>query len=894
MLEFLEKDDKIYSHIRKKWLAKKPEEVVRQQFVVRLVNHYGYSLEQLLEEENLTGRGAAQARADIVVYRNISDIQQKNNPLIIVECKAESIIISEKDYLQGELYARIHNAPFFVTHNTLETKFWRVKKDKSPGYREEIEDIPHANANDKEIENLFAKLKTFKQGEFREILKACHNIIRNNEKLDPTLAFDEIAKILFMKVYAERHLKAEKNQNIFSLDWVETAEKYNPDYLQDMFDKTKREFGKSQIFKPTEKINLSLQSIKSIIHRLEKYNLSETSVDTKGIAFENFLSDTFLRGSLGQFFTPRPIVDFMIDVLEPQEGQIACDPACGSGGFLIRFFQKVQVQIYQSLNEAYLKNKTAIENNTSLSENEKDLQILALFEQLEKDSDITNPQSRLYHLAQHCIFGTDANERAARTAKMNMIMHGDGHGGIYHHDGFLNIGEITDEKFDFILTNPPFGMKTTDTNILKLYQLPKSESIISEVLFIERCINLLKEKGKLGIVLPESIFNNAKAEYVRQFVEDAGYLQAIISLPQETFVLSGTSIKCSLLFWQKFTNEEKITWENLLQEQKNIVFEEQEIERTGMATILSTKLNAKNYTDKEQFKTENEWLKMQKSEAQKRLKELDIQVQQEGRRRAKTIFNYPIFMYEADKVGVTTTGITHENELPNALQIYKGFKQNNNLDTSNKAFTQGFETLQRWDVKNFTTRKGYSTRLHNLADIASFSTSFKKEISKLEAIEKNYRIIAKINFSGELFLRDFNEIHDYKGNLFLVPPNSLIFSKINARHGCFYFHSAEKEPFLVSSEYPIIFFDEQKVLGKYVELVLRFGIAKQMLGAKVVGMAKPRVNLSEFIKIEIPVPDLTIQQEKIRIWENAQLLKQQAEQAIEQAKNDIANFILGV
>lgn len=853
MLEFLEKDDKIYSHIRKKWLVKKPEEVVRQQFVVLLVNHYGYSLEQLLEEENLTGRGTAQ-----------------------------------------ELYARIHNAPFFVTHNSLETKFWRVKKDKSPGYREEIEDIPHANASDKEIENLFAKLKTFKQGEFREILKACHNIIRNNEKLDPTLAFDEIAKILFMKVYAERHLKAEKNQNIFSLEWVETAEIYNPEYLQDMFDKTKREFGKSQIFKPTEKINLSLQSIKSIIQRLEKYNLSETSVDTKGIAFENFLSDTFLRGSLGQFFTPRPIVDFMIDMLEPQEGQIACDPACGSGGFLIRFFQKVQIQIYQSLNEEYLQNKAAIENSTTLTENEKDAQILALFTQLEKNSDITNHQSRLYHLAQHCIFGTDANERAARTAKMNMIMHGDGHGGIYHHDGFLNIGEITDDKFDFILTNPPFGMKTTDTNILKRYQLPKSDSITTQVLFLERCINLLKEKGKLGLVLPNGLFNNPNELYVREYTEDRGYILATVSLPRETFLSSGADVNCSLLFWQKFTHEEKTNWENLLQEQKNVVFEEQTEERTEIATLLSTKLNAKNYTDKEQFKIESETLKARKVEAQKRLKELDILVQQEGRRRAKGLFSYPIFMYEAEKVGLTNTGLSKENELPEVLQAYQLFVTNKIHENPNVLLVQ-FNQLNRWDVKSFVPKKIYGTwNVNDLWCIENFSTPFKKEISKAEAIAKGYRIIAKINFGGELFLRDIDEIYDYKGNLFLVPPNSLIFSKINARHGCFYFHEAYQSPFLVSSEYPVIQFNDTLALGKYVELALRFGIAKNLLSSKVAGMAKPRVNLSEFTKIQIPLPNLAVQNEKIALWEAAQAQKRAAEQAIENAKMSIEKFILGL
>jgi type I site-specific deoxyribonuclease len=107
---------------------------------------------------------------------------------------------------------------------------------------DEIEDIPKANATNKEIEELLSKLKVFKEEEFAKLLHECHNIIRNREKLDPAAAFDEIAKILFMKVYAERNLKAEMKQNIFTLNWVEQGEKYNPDYLYDMFEKTKTEF----------------------------------------------------------------------------------------------------------------------------------------------------------------------------------------------------------------------------------------------------------------------------------------------------------------------------------------------------------------------------------------------------------------------------------------------------------------------------------------------------------------------------------------------------------------------------------------------------------------------------------------------------------------------------
>ena len=226
-----EKDNKIFSHIRKIWLIKTPEEIVRQNYLLTLVNGYGYLLDQIDEELTITGRGSGKARADFMIWKTVEDKQKAKAPLIIVECKSDNIIISAKDYAQGENYARITNAPFFATHNSKETKFWRIKKDRMPGYTEEIEDMPKAGATEKQIEDLLARLKVFKENEFANLLHYCHNIIRNREKLDPAAAFDEIAKILFMKVYAERHLKADMKNNIFTLDYVEQAETFNPEYL---------------------------------------------------------------------------------------------------------------------------------------------------------------------------------------------------------------------------------------------------------------------------------------------------------------------------------------------------------------------------------------------------------------------------------------------------------------------------------------------------------------------------------------------------------------------------------------------------------------------------------------------------------------------------------------
>ena len=163
--------NQVFSTIRQKWVALTPEEMVRQNYLSILAGEYGYKPDQIAEEEEITGhRGTAQARADFVIWRTPQDKKDRKASIIVVECKSDNVTIKPQDYAQGDSYARITNSKFFVTHNSRETRFWRVKKDRMPGYLEEIENIPHADATEKEIEELLSKLKTFKEDEFAKLL----------------------------------------------------------------------------------------------------------------------------------------------------------------------------------------------------------------------------------------------------------------------------------------------------------------------------------------------------------------------------------------------------------------------------------------------------------------------------------------------------------------------------------------------------------------------------------------------------------------------------------------------------------------------------------------------------------------------------------------------------
>lgn len=326
----------------------------------------------------------------------------------------------------------------------------------------------------------------------------------------------------------------------------------------------------------------------------------------KGIAFERFLGRTF-RGEIGQLFTPRTIVEFMVRMVEPREGDIICDPASGSGGFLIRFFEIVREQILADVDRQYQAYVEELQGK-NLSEGKKAELLRQRYEELQTTIDQQKRDSRLWKLANRSIYGCDANDRMACTSRMNMIMHGDGHGGVHHHNGFINVNGIFEGRFDILLTNPPFGaniepsdhltegdVRTSDAQyrhyaemygqayrdaqtrvqraaenkdpISSLFDLPyrgsgetknkkKLGKVKTEILFLERCLALLKPGGRLGIVLPEGIFNNPSLAYVREFCEDHAFIRAVVSLPQETFYSAGATVKASLLFMQKFTEEE--------------------------------------------------------------------------------------------------------------------------------------------------------------------------------------------------------------------------------------------------------------------------------------------------------------------------------------------------
>lgn len=713
-MEIQIKDNKIYAPLKNKWLVLTPEERVRQEYIRRLIDYYGFTTDQMKQEiqVNNSHRGQGKARADIVIWKSATDKTDESSAVIVVECKAEHITIREEDYFQGYNYAAWAGADFFVTTNLKETRVFRVVKGKLPKRLEEIVDIPQANDlnNAKKIKELLSQTKAFTRDEFSRLLFKCHNIIRNNDKLSPEAAFDEISKVLFIKIRYERD---NTGTQIFSkTEFKKLREAYDKTksqqslpFYQQLFERTKEDFANDNLFESNDTIKIKEASFEAIVKELEIYNLSRTADDIKGIAFEKFLGKTF-RGELGQFFTPRTIVDFMVSLLDPEEGEIICDPCCGSGGFLIKAFEYVREKIENNIQEVkeQIKAQMFDESYESLSEKNRaliDKRVNEYFTRLNQELDTTQDNSRLKNLSHNCIFGTDANPRMARTAKMNMIMHGDGHGGVHHHDGLLNVNGIFENRFDVIFTNPPFGarveksLKITEADkfadedkikyyterygseytkaieqvnshigesVLNLYDSGKLSGL-TEVLFIERCLRLLKPGGRLGIVLPEGVLNNTNLQNVRELFESMAKIILITSIPQDVFMASGATVKPSLVFFKKFTDDEATKYEQAKTKAYLQVTNKYSEQIACLKTFIENKENPR---------TE---ITAKKAE----LKALDAKINEEAKPIIKQFFNYQIPIAQVQMAGITSTGTECKNELVDLLKEYTPYRQDNKL-----------------------------------------------------------------------------------------------------------------------------------------------------------------------------------------------------------------------
>ena len=506
------------------------EEEIKHRYVIPFIkNELGYNNSNIEFEKKIKVGANTNLFLDIAVYLD----EYKETIAFALDTKKQNTFLQNyKDQVIS--YGLLLSAPYSLLTDGFDSVLYDTKLKQEVYYgklkglkkyleKKEIQEKIKSILSITDEEKLNAK-KTLvifdKRENFISTLEECENIIRDNDGKTGEDSFQELSKVLFIKIFSEK----KKLENSFSGQGKVG--------LSIIFDSAKKNY--PNLFEQNETINLSDATVNNLIEKLKNYSFTETDIDIKGKAFEIFIGNT-LTGKLGQFFTPRTIVNFIVNFLPPKHElpdksptKIA-DTSCGSGGFLINILQNVFSDV------------SNIENNNKA----KSLKSRFVKEQL---------------------YGFDVSPSLVRTSKMNMVLHGDGQGGINKYNGLLlGHGECKKYKeyFNYIYTNPPFGNKDSEKKILELYTitkyLSKNGSIDREILFTEQFANLLKKGGFLSVVFPNGILNNSKKIYTktRELLKSDFIIIAVIGLPDKSFKSSGANSHTSILFAKKkeITNE---------------------------------------------------------------------------------------------------------------------------------------------------------------------------------------------------------------------------------------------------------------------------------------------------------------------------------------------------
>ena len=529
-----------------------PEEKVRAEFWAELIYEYDYPAHRIKVEVTIPDRVPTD-RADIVIF---SDDECKK-PYAVVECKRDGV--TDAEFLQA-IEQGVGNATWvklrasYVVIIAGATRRVLDFSDDSTGILERenniIADLPKAYGKPQAFrfyrggEYTDADGKKKKAPDIQPVaredliaaIKKCHNTLWGGGRLSPPTAFGELCKLIFVKISDEQKPRKKGEPYQFQIKTHEPSSKL-AERINALYDEQKVK--DPEVF--TDSIKVDDRVLRTVVSHLEAINLSKTDLDVKGVAFEQFM-DGFFKGDFGQYFTPRPIIEFAVKMMKPKHDWDVLDPACGSGGFLLHALDYMRTQA----GDYY------------------DIGTVDYF-------------NYWHDFASKHLFGIEINDEIARFAKMNMIVHDDGHTNVISYDALDSIDKMHEHnrgfeegKFDLILTNPPFGstINLAEKPYLANYELGNTydakgkakprKNQSSEILFIERIWDFLKPgTGKAAIVLPDGVLTNSSSQYVRDYILEKFQLLAVVSLPQHAFAHFGAGVKASIIFVRKRKTSEK-------------------------------------------------------------------------------------------------------------------------------------------------------------------------------------------------------------------------------------------------------------------------------------------------------------------------------------------------
>ena len=525
----------------------KPEEVVRQLWLLKLSKYYNYSLDRIdLEKTVKFGREISAKSADIVVYH-----KDKTTPYIIIEVKNPS---EKRGMDQLKTYANAEGAPIAVWSNGMDKA---VLFRPYPREFQTLRDLPKA---DKTIDDLLGQKIRLENLETTfdlvGILKRLEELVLAGAGVD---SFTEIFKLIYAKLFDEKEAKKRKDEEV--LFRASKDPQINYDTINKLFKSAADEW--PGIFHPHEKIELTPSHLSVCVGEFEKIRLLDANLEVIDAAFEYLLPDV-AKGSRGQYFTPRHCIDMAVKMLNPKDGEYVIDPACGSGGFLIHAMQYVWNKCFSHKSQ---------EGNP-----------------LQADHTARIDYARKY------IFGIDFDDKPTKIARALMLIAGDGKSHILKLNSlnprewqgdeaekeraraelrerlhkFDNYDKDKDNKenfryfdFDILLSNPPFAGEIIEERLLKDYELAKNDKgklrnkMERHILFIERSLDLIKPGGRIAIVLPQGVLNNTNMEYVRDYLLDKARVLAVVGLDVNTFK-PHTGTKTSILFLQKWQEKQEL------------------------------------------------------------------------------------------------------------------------------------------------------------------------------------------------------------------------------------------------------------------------------------------------------------------------------------------------
>ena len=924
-----------YINQNKKRNYSNPEEQVQAETFLKLVLTYGYDQKRIRLFVPVA-MGSSTKEADIIVYND----DGHKSPHIVVECKKQEV--SELEFTQaveqGFSYAVAEGAKYVWITSGIKDEYYQVPTEK-PKERITITDIPQAGvetlarfkyAKGGGISNgqkLF-ELTVVTEDELTRRFKQAHQSLWGGGELNPSEAFDELDKLIFCKIWDEK--KARKVGEPYDFQIFSVAPKANEkeeerkqrenkqlsERIKALYEEGRR--ADAEVFK--DDIRLSPEKLRTVVGYLESINLGETDLDSKGRAFETFMG-SFFRGDFGQYFTPRPIVKFIVDVLPIKHNSLVLDTSCGSGGFLLHALEKVR----REANEYYPNYKT--------------------------DPKEYNKHYQHWHnFAQSNLFGIEINEQIARVAKMNMIIHDDGHTNVIAADGLRDSEDLikrtenkgfTYNRFDFVITNPPFGsvIKQTEQAYISQYSFamkavdwlnPKSrtterDSQSTEVLFLEQCHRFLKEGGYLAMVVPDGILTNSSLQYVREGIEEKYRIVAVVSMPQTAFSATGAGVKSSVLFLKKHSQavtesiqQAKLTLQEQIKQGNDYLKLLDKIENNKKRHLKELRgfdnaqnLSGKALTDSELYK---EWKKSVTAEYNDQIEALKESLSdQYGEEKQKVIEDYPIFMAIAEDIGYDATGkSTNNNELDFIGRELARFIES--IESGKDGFFLGLDVDK--DKIFLILYSALEARL----DSNFYKTEYTSLISKIKKLPNN-KLGHFVEFSDETWDQKtiFNKIFPYieigeidisSGEIknisnieiqdapsrakMIVRGGDILISTTRPNRGAIVKIDEVEHLFIASTGFSIIRkITKNNINNKFLFHILRQSLSLKQMEQRSSGGNYPAITQEELKNILIPNPLLEIQDKIVAKMDDAYAAKKQKELEAQQLLDSIDDYLLG-